>query len=211
MPRSTTPLIVFAHANSFPAATYNLMFRSLRARGFAVKAVDKFGHDPRYPVTSNWPHLVQQLADFAAPEIQKSGQPAWLVGHSLGGFLSLMCAARYPELGGQYEVVHHTTLLQQLINEGKVKVQGGEAFRGKRITFHDSCYLGRANDIYEAPRDVLAALDADLVEMKRSRANGCGAMTSIRSVTASPAVSASTMNADTPLAPGASPVRANST
>jgi len=97
----TTPLIVFAHANSFPAATYNLMFRSLRARGYAVKAVDQFGHDPRYPVTSNWPHLVQQLADFAGPEIEKHRGPAFLVGHSLGGFLSVMCAAQHPQLGGK--------------------------------------------------------------------------------------------------------------
>jgi len=93
-------MIVFSHANSFPASTYNTLFRSLRARGHTVRAIEKFGHDPRYPVTSNWPHLVQQLADFAAPEIEKSGQPAWLVGHSLGGFLSLMCAARHPLLGG---------------------------------------------------------------------------------------------------------------
>lgn len=76
------------------------MLRSVKARGFQVKAIEKFGHDPRYPVTSNWPHLVQQLADFASHEVEKSGQPAYLVGHSLGGFLSLMCAACYPVLGG---------------------------------------------------------------------------------------------------------------
>lgn len=93
-------LIVFSHANSFPASTYRVLFKSLRARGHTVRAVDKFGHDPQYPVTSNWLHLVQQLADFAAPEIEAHGQGAWLVGHSLGGFLSLMCAARHPLLGG---------------------------------------------------------------------------------------------------------------
>lgn len=93
-------LIVFSHANSFPASTYGVLFKSLRARGHAVQAVEKFGHDPAYPVSSNWPHLVQQLADFAGPEIQKHGKPAWLVGHSLGGFLSVMCAARHPQLGG---------------------------------------------------------------------------------------------------------------
>jgi len=73
----------------------------LRARGFAVKAIDKFGHDPRYPVSSNWPHLVRQLADFAAPEIEKHRGPVFLVGHSLGGFLSVMCAAQHPLLGGR--------------------------------------------------------------------------------------------------------------
>ena len=78
-----------------------MLFQSLKARGFQVKAIEKFGHDPRYPVTSNWPHLVQQLADFASKEVEKSGQPAFLVGHSLGGFLSLMCAAEHPILGGQ--------------------------------------------------------------------------------------------------------------
>jgi len=93
-------LIIFSHANSFPASTYGVLFKSLRARGFAVRAVDKFGHDPGYPVTSNWPHLVQQLADFGAPEVERHGQGAWLVGHSLGGFLSVMCAARHPQLGG---------------------------------------------------------------------------------------------------------------
>ncbi len=91
-------LIVFAHANSFPAATYSVLFRHLRTRGFVVRAVDKFGHDPRYPVTDSWPHLVQQLHDFTAREVSKHGEPAFLVGHSLGGFLSLMCAALHPEL-----------------------------------------------------------------------------------------------------------------
>ena len=100
MPTSTKPLVIFSHGNSFPASTYGVMLQSLKSRGFGVKAIEKFGHDPRYPVTSNWPFLVQQLADFTAHEVEKSGQPALLVGHSLGGFLSLMCAARHPELGG---------------------------------------------------------------------------------------------------------------
>ncbi len=77
------------------------MLQQVRARGFEVDAIEKFGHDPRYPVTSNWPNLVQQLADFTREQVEKSGQAAFLVGHSLGGFLSLMCAARHPSLGGQ--------------------------------------------------------------------------------------------------------------
>ncbi|MBC5782146.1 alpha/beta hydrolase [Ramlibacter sp. USB13] len=91
-------LIVFSHANSFPAGTYAVLFKHLRSRGFTVKAPDKFGHDPAYPVENNWPGLVQQLHDFAAREVEKAGQPAYLVGHSLGGFLSVMCAARHPQL-----------------------------------------------------------------------------------------------------------------
>lgn len=91
-------LIVFSHANSFPAATYGVLFKSLRSRGFIVKAVDKFGHLPSHPVTNNWPHLVAQLQEFAQREVDKHGEPAFLVGHSLGGLLSVMCAARHPQL-----------------------------------------------------------------------------------------------------------------
>jgi heterodisulfide reductase subunit D len=83
----------------------------------------------------------------------------------------------YPVLGGTYEVVHHTTFLQQLIDAGKIKMKEAGIFKGKKITYHDSCYLGRANDIYEAPRKVLEALDAELIEMKRCKSKGlcCGA------------------------------------
>ena len=82
----------------------------------------------------------------------------------------------YPQLGGNYEVLHHTQFLQSLLNEGKIKVKGG-IFKGKKITFHDPCYLGRANDEYEAPRKLLAQLEANLLEMKRCKQNGfcCGA------------------------------------
>lgn len=82
----------------------------------------------------------------------------------------------YPALGGNYEVVHHTELLQSLLNSGRIKIEGGN-FKGKKITFHDPCYLGRANDVYEAPREVMVKLDAALLEMKRSKSKGlcCGA------------------------------------
>ncbi len=82
----------------------------------------------------------------------------------------------YPELGGKYEVLHHTQFINGLIADGRLVVEGGD-FKGKRITFHDPCYLGRANEVYEAPRDLIQKIDAELVEMKRCRSNGlcCGA------------------------------------
>ena len=83
----------------------------------------------------------------------------------------------YPELGGNYEVIHHASFIQLLIDEGKIVMKEQGDFKGKKITYHDSCYLGRANNIYEAPRKVLEALDTELVEMKRCKSNGlcCGA------------------------------------
>ena len=82
----------------------------------------------------------------------------------------------YPELGGSYHVIHHTEFINMLIRENRIKISGGN-FKGKKITYHDSCYLGRANKIYEAPRNLIKELDLDLVEMKNSRSKGlcCGA------------------------------------
>jgi pimeloyl-ACP methyl ester carboxylesterase len=91
-------MIIFSHANSVGASTYGVLFKHLESRGYTVKAIEKFGHAPEYPVTNNWPHLVDQLIDFTRPFVEKAGEPVFLVGHSFGGFVSLMAAARAPEL-----------------------------------------------------------------------------------------------------------------
>lgn len=82
----------------------------------------------------------------------------------------------YPELGGSYQVMHHTQLLKRLVQEERLQIEGG-SFRGKRITFHDPCYLGRGNGVYEAPRTLISKLDAELVEMRNCKSKGlcCGA------------------------------------
>ena len=95
---SGTPLVLFFHGNSFPASTYQVMLNELRRRGLQVHTLEKIGHNPAYPVTSNWPHLVEEVHAFAQPLVDANPGPVVLVGHSLGGMLSLMLAALYPEL-----------------------------------------------------------------------------------------------------------------
>ena len=92
------PLVLFFHGNSFPASTYNVMLNDLRRRGMQVQVLEKIGHNPAFPVTSNWPHLVDELHAFAKPLIAAHSGPVVLVGHSLGGMLSLMLAAQFPQL-----------------------------------------------------------------------------------------------------------------
>jgi pimeloyl-ACP methyl ester carboxylesterase len=92
----SAPTLVFSHANGFPAGTYRVLFDLWRAAGWRVEAVDKFGHDPRWPVSSNWPRLIEELVHRI--EAANAGAPVVLVGHSLGGFLSLLTACRRPDL-----------------------------------------------------------------------------------------------------------------
>lgn len=89
----TKPLLHFSHGNSYPSGTYNRLFAEL-GEEFDVRTYDMHGHHPAYPVTDGWRHLVDELVE----QLQGYGQPAILVGHSLGGMLSAMAARRHPEL-----------------------------------------------------------------------------------------------------------------
>ncbi|MDT8991072.1 alpha/beta hydrolase [Curvibacter sp. APW13] len=91
-------MIVFSHGNSFPAGTYSVLIDSLRERGFDVRFLEKFGHNPRFPVTDNWPHVEEELSEFVGALVaSRQGHPVWLVGHSLGGLVSLMTAGKHPD------------------------------------------------------------------------------------------------------------------
>ena len=138
------PLIVFSHGNSFPASTYGVMLDAIRARGFRVKAIEKLGHNPRYPVTNNWPHLVQELTDFVTPLAKD--EPVFLVGHSLGGILSMMVAAKTPALVRGVVLLDSPMLggwKAQLLKVGK-RIPGAEALspasvsRKRRDTWPDA-------------------------------------------------------------------------
>jgi pimeloyl-ACP methyl ester carboxylesterase len=90
--------IIFSHANGYPAPVYGVLFAALKARGIQVTALDKFGHDPRFPIQDNWASMTQELVAFATEQVDRDSAPAWLVGHSLGGYLSLMAACLEPSL-----------------------------------------------------------------------------------------------------------------
>jgi len=90
--------VVFAHANSFPIDTYRLLFSLLRQRGIEARGVQRFGHDPKRPVTNHWPHLVDELIECIEQQVERHGQPVYLVGHSLGGILSFQAASKRPDL-----------------------------------------------------------------------------------------------------------------
>jgi pimeloyl-ACP methyl ester carboxylesterase len=119
MTPAMTRHIVFSHANGFPAGTYRTLFDAWREAGYTVHAVEKYGHDPRYPVTSNWPHLRNQLIHFIEREV---GEPAWLVGHSLGGYLSLLAAAK------RHDLARGVVLLDSPVVYG-LKAQGVRLFK----------------------------------------------------------------------------------
>jgi len=115
--------IAFSHANGFPAGTYRLLFEHWRAAGYEVIAVERFGHDPAYPVTSNWPHLRDQL--IHAIELQAPGRPVHLVGHSLGGYLSLLAACKRPDLARSLVLVDSPVVTGWRAHSVQVMKAGG--------------------------------------------------------------------------------------
>lgn len=98
MPQRNPEHLVFAHGNSFPSATYSVFLDAMRERGYGVHPIDKVGHNPRFPVSDGWQHLIEELAEHTQQVVQLLGQPVWLVGHSLGGYLSLLVAIHHPNL-----------------------------------------------------------------------------------------------------------------
>lgn len=141
------PTLVFSHANGYPAGTYRQLFAIWRAAGWRVLALEKFGHDPRYPVTSNWPRLRDQLIDFVDAQ---APQGAFLVGHSLGGLLSLLAASRRPALAHgvvmldspvvtgwrahTVQVLKRSRLMQRL-GPGKVSITRRHEWPSRRAAF----------------------------------------------------------------------------
>ncbi len=117
-PPGTQPTLVFCHANGFPAGTYRLLFEHWRAAGWRVLALPKFGHDPAYPVTGNWPHLRNELIAFI--EREAPGQRVHLVGHSLGGYLALLAASRRPDLAAALVLVDSPVLAGWRANSVRV-------------------------------------------------------------------------------------------
>jgi pimeloyl-ACP methyl ester carboxylesterase len=122
-PMPSRPVIAFSHANGFPAGTYRLLFESWRSAGYRVIAVERYGHDPAYPVSSNWPRLRDQLTDMVRREAP--GQKVHLVGHSLGGYLSLLAACRHPELARSLVLIDSPVLTGWKAHSVQVMKVGG--------------------------------------------------------------------------------------
>ncbi len=122
-PPSPRPVIAFSHANGFPAGVYRSLFETWRAAGYRVIAVERYGHDPAYPVTSNWPRLRDQLIDLVRRE--SPGQAVHLVGHSLGGYLSLLAACKRPELARSLVLIDSPVLAGWKAHSVQVMKVGG--------------------------------------------------------------------------------------
>ena len=143
------PIIAFSHANGFPAGTYRLMFEAWRAAGFEVMAVDRFGHDPLFPVSSNWPHLRDQLIQRIDQQAQ--GRPVHLVGHSLGGYLSLLAACRRPDLARSVVLIDSPVVAGWRAHSLRVMKAGGllKRFTPGRVSMRRRWQWPSANAAWE--------------------------------------------------------------